>query len=367
MQAFIVSDSASTAQRVRPVLLQAGFDCPQANIVPIDQAARVPADAGLVVLALSPSTEKGLAALGLLRAAGPYPVVVVGPSADSRLVLHALRSGAADFVDEKDGEVDLATALGRLRGSIVRFPEPARTIAMLAPSGGSGASTLAVNVASALAAEHKSALLVDLKLHNGDLASLLDLRPTHTLAELCQSIAHMDRTMFEKSLARHTNGVQLLGPPRLFPDVQYVTAEGVRQILSLARGSFPYMVMDLDNTFAPEQVEALRVADVVVLVLRLDFTCLRNARRALGYLEHLGIGGDKVRVVVNRYGQAKEVAADQAEEALGVKIAHYVPEDARTVNRANNNGIPVVLESPSAKVSRSLVNLAASVNGRKHS
>ena len=58
--------------------------------------------------------------------------------------------------------------------------------------------------------------------------------------------------------------------------------------------------------------------------------------------------------MVNRYGQPKEVPAAKAEEALGVKIAHYVPEDPKTVNRANNNGVPVVLESPSAKVSRSL-------------
>ena len=127
---------------------------------------------------------------------------------------------------------------------------------------------------------------------------------------------------------------------------------------------FPYVVIDLDHTFAPEQVQALRQADVVVLVLRLDFTSLRNARRALDYLEQLGIDKDRVRVVVNRYGQAKEVPAGKAEEALGVKIAHYVPEDAETVNRANNNGVPVVRDSPSAQVSRSLTNLAASVNGR---
>ena len=53
-----------------------------------------------------------------------------------------------------------------------------------------------------------------------------------------------------------------------------------------------------------------------------------------------------------------------AEEALGLKISHYVPEDAKAVNRANNNGVPVVLDSPTAKVARSLMNLAASVNGQ---
>src|SRR5205823_1273158 len=104
--------------------------------------------------------------------------------------------------------------------------------------------------------------------------------------------------------------------------------------------------------------------DVILLVLRLDFTCLRNAQRVFDYFDQVGISRDRVRVVVNRYGQAKEVPAGKAEEALRVKVAHYIPDDAKTVNRANNSGVPVVLESPSAKVAKSMVALAASVNGR---
>src|SRR5260370_1015368 len=104
-----------------------------------------------------------------------------------------------------------------------------RVVAVLAPSGGSGSSTLAVNVATVFAKQHQSALLVDLKLEAGDLAALLDLKPTHTLAELCQNAAQMDRVMFEHSLARHPSGVQLLAPPRTLADIQCVTPEGVRQ------------------------------------------------------------------------------------------------------------------------------------------
>jgi pilus assembly protein CpaE len=75
-----------------------------------------------------------------------------------------------------------------------------------------------------------------------------------------------------------------------------------------------------------------------------------------------------VRLVVNRFGQPKEVPAAKAEEALGVKIFHYVPDDPRTVIRANNNGTPFVLENPLARVSRSVTRLAMSINGahKKH-
>jgi pilus assembly protein CpaE len=200
-------------------------------------------------------------------------------------------------------------------------------------------------------------------LASGDLAALLDLKPTHTLAELCLNAARLDRVMFERSLARHASGVHLLAPPRAFADMAYVTPEGVGQALSMARSLFPYVVVDLDHSFREEQLQVLRQADIVLLVLRLDFTSLCNGRRTLDYLEHLGVPRERVRLVVNRYGQPKEIPASKAEEALGCKIFHYVPDDPRTVNRANNNGVPAVLDSPRAAVSKSVTRLTMSING----
>jgi pilus assembly protein CpaE len=205
---------------------------------------------------------------------------------------------------------------------------------------------------------------MDLKLEAGDLAALLDLKPTHSLADLCMNVARMDRVLFERSLTRHTSGVHLLAPPAQFQDIEQVTPEGIRKVLNLARTVFPYVLIDLDHNFRGEQVEALLQADIVLLVFRLDFASLRNARRTLQHLERLGIDRDRLRLVVNRYGQPKEVPYAKAEEALGLKIFHYVPDDPKAVNRANNNGVPVVLESPSAKVAKSLTKLAVGVNGK---
>jgi pilus assembly protein CpaE len=137
--------------------------------------------------------------------------------------------------------------------------------------------------------------------------------------------------------------------------------------LALGRSLFPYVIVDLDHTFRAEQEQVLRQANVILLIVRLDFACLRNTQRTLDYLTgQLGISRERVQLVVNRYGQACEVRAAKAEEALGVTILHYIPDDPKTVNWANNNGMPMVLEKPSAKVSRSVAKLAQSVNGRHH-
>ena len=89
------------------------------------------------------------------------------------------------------------------------------------------------------------------------LAALLDLKPTHTVADLCQNVARIDRVMFERSLARHSSGVHLLASPLQFTDIPLVTAEGVRKTVGMAKLMFPYIVIDLDHSYHAEQVEAL--------------------------------------------------------------------------------------------------------------
>jgi pilus assembly protein CpaE len=170
--------------------------------------------------------------------------------------------------------------------------------------------------------------------------------------------------LFERSLVQHSSGVRLLPPPLQINDIDHVTADGIRKVLQFAKALFPYVVIDLDHNFRAEQMEALQQSDLVLVVLRLDFASLRNAKRTIDHLERSGIDRAKLRIVVNRYGQPKEVPYAKGEEALGVKIFHYVPDDARTVNRANNNGVPLVIDSPSARIAKSLAKLAASVNGK---
>jgi pilus assembly protein CpaE len=370
MKAFLASDDEAIGAELRRLLIREGMDCPVSHVVRLDLAperlAQLPSDVVVVVLPEDP--ERSLGVLEWLEKAprqNGERVLAVGPAADPKLVLRALRGAVDDYLDQADLEAEVYAALGRWQASLAtRQKDLGRVIAILAPSGGSGSSTLAANVATVLAKEHKSAALVDLKLHSGDLAALLDLKPTYTLADLCQNVARMDRTLFERSLARHSSGVHLLASPRHFDDVGRVTPEGVHQTLNLAKVSFSYVLVDLDHSFGSEQVEVLRQSDLILIVLRLDFASLRNCRRALEYVERLGVSRERIRLVVNRYGQPKEIPSSKAEESLGMKIFHWVPDDPRAINRANNNGVPVVLETPRAGVSRSLAKLAAGVNGR---
>ncbi len=144
---------------------------------------------------------------------------------------------------------------------------------------------LARNIAAVLASRNEACGLIDLKLSAGDLPSMLDLQPTHTMVDLCDRISRVDQSMFEQFFERHPKGIHLLAAPREYAQASKISDKLVRRILAMARVRFPYVLIDLHNAFAAEQIEALRQSDVIVMVLQLDYTSIRSARRALDHLE----------------------------------------------------------------------------------
>lgn len=388
MRIFVASDDPGISYELREQLLRLGQDCPASQVISLDRAVphlhsltdAAPAgtptsgepsggptsrESDLVFVVLSPAVERSLDVLrDIRRRVQPRHLFVVGPTTDSKVVLRSMREGAQEFLDQAELAQELAAAIERLKVE-ESGQRQARTIALVSPSGGTGCSTLAVNLATVLAQQGGGCVLLDLETEFGDLASLLDLKPVHTSADLCRNVTRIDRSLFEKSLVRHGSGLLLLAAPTQISDATHITWEGIRQVLSLANDLAPYVVADMSHSFLETMAPALAHADHILLVVRLDFTSLRNARRVLEHLEHEGTTRDRVRVVANRYGRPGELTASEAQTALGFQIPHFVLDDPKNVNRANNQGMPVVQYAPSAKCSRQLTDLALSLIARE--
>ena len=314
---------------------------------------------------LSPHPEEGLRRSEPARRQFSGFLIAAGPVSDPQMILRALHDGAEHYLDESKADEELPKVVDRLTGKEEAANPNGRLIAFLGASGGSGTSTLAVNVAAVLARELGSCGLLDLKPGRGDLAALLDLKPPFNLADICLNGNRLDRNMFEKILAPHPSGIKLIASPQMFGSTRMVTSQGVNQGLLWARKTFPCVVADLEDCFHEEQMVAIRQASNVVLVSRLDFTSLRNVRRILNHLHDEGVERSKLQLVINRFGQANELPAQEAQEALGGKVTHLIPDDIKTINGANNTGVPAILKSPTAKVSLALTELALDLFDRR--
>jgi pilus assembly protein CpaE len=369
MRVIIASDDRSMASRIRVVLRQRSLDCPEGHLVSLDSAAD---RAGVIcpdlgILVMPADTTRGLDVLGETHNTMPrMRTLVFGPASDAKLILETLKRGAHEYLDQESVEDELSGALTRCRAAGPRPEEQGKAgkvITLISPSGGSGSSTLSASIATALAQAHGECGLIDLRFGVGDLAPMLGVRPNRSLGDMCDSLARLDQRLFEQFLTRHSSGVRLLAAPVQAEAVERVTNKGVRRALALSRVRFPYVVVDMDGSLSERQTETLWQTDEILLVVRLDYTSVRNARRIIDSMIDMGIGRDRMRLLVNGFRQRCQLEREQVEAALGMKIRHQIPYDPAAVNLAINDGMPVVLRRRYSRISRCIRGVAKSVNG----
>jgi pilus assembly protein CpaE len=282
-------------------------------------------------------------------------ILVVGPANDPKLILRAMQAGGDLFIDQDEIETELDVALSRFN------PHHARgegtLIAVLSASGGCGGSTVAVNLASLLAKKHGRCNLIDLNTNKPDLAPFLDLKPQYTLSDLCRHEDRLDRTLYEKLLTVHANGVALLPGATRYADSRPLSPDSVQLALSLARESFASVVVDLENCSRDDQLVVLDQATRILVVSRLDFIAIRNTRRMIDHLADRGIPRDRIEVVVNNVGLPNQVPVADAETALGTRLPHLLPHDPETASWAANAGIPAFTKAPSSPLVQGIARL----------
>ncbi len=327
-------------------------------------------DIGLV--AMDADSAKAIALVAEVSAQTPdCSLLVSSGSTDGRLILESMRAGAKEFLTEPLKEEDLATALQRVKrqqvGAAQQTSGGCKVIAVGGATGGVGTSSIAVNLACALAADDgHSVVLIDLDLALGDADVFLDTIPEYTLADVAQNISRLDLTLLKKSLTRHTSGVHLLPRPVQLEDAQLITPDSLQRVIGLLKTSFSHIVFDMSKSFGPLDMEAIRLADDVLMVTQLDLPCLRNVVRLMMTFDDDADLRDKVRIVVNRGGQESgQISLKKAQETINRDIYWQVPNDYRVMVEVRNNGVPLIEHAPKAGITNSINQLAAALCGKQ--
>ncbi|RIK78183.1 MAG: pilus assembly protein CpaE [Planctomycetota bacterium] len=307
-----------------------------------------------------------------LQRAPTCAVLVTSSSTDGRLILESMRAGAKEFLTEPLRPEDLATALQRVRRQVAGGGPSSQkagcqVFAVAGATGGVGASSIAVNLACALAADSSnSVVLVDLDVALGDADVFLDAIPEYTLADIAQNVERLDLTLLKKSLTVHASGVHLLPRPMHLEDARLITPDKLQRVIGLLKTSFTHLVLDTSKSYSELDMLALRSADEVLMITQLDLPCMRNVVRLLMTFDEDEALRSKVRVVVNRFGQdSGQISMKKARDTIGRDIYWQVPNDYRVMVEVRNNGVPLLQHAPKAAITQSIGQLADQLCGKK--
>jgi pilus assembly protein CpaE len=360
MRAIIGYGSGVDSQGLRQTVLGAGLDCGAEDAVPVAELeARLgQGNADLVVAALGSQPENDLRALERLSDISKAPIVAVGPVGDASLVMRAMRAGALQFLDVADLRRELDASLEKLIASRALPNERGVVVAVFAPTPGSGGTTVAANLAAALTKQHgKGVGLIELACQHSDLALLLDIKPECTLADVCQRWEKLDKVGLGRSMHEHKSGVHVLANKDLL-ETDIPERDAVRRVTVLARALFRATVLELDRSLDDSQLEAMKLSDRVLVVVRPDVPCVRRAQQALHAAAQAGVSKQRFALVVNRWGIPGRLRQAKIEEALGMKALQLIPDDPKRATTAANQGVLLLDVSRMAAISRAFAELA---------
>ena len=130
--------------------------------------------------------------------------------------------------------------------------------------------------------------------------------------------------------------------------------------IAVVNTALPKIASDLEK---PNGITILDAADIILTMLSLEITSIKNMRLFLEVAEQLGYEKGKVRLVLNRADSALGIRVADVEHSIGRKVDETVVSDGRSVVYALNRGVPFFLSNREAQVSQDILRLARSVVG----
>ncbi len=341
-----------------------------------------------IALAIDDSDEDNLVLMGeiITRAkAKDIKVILIAEDVTPASLHQLLRQGADEFVPYPLPENELQAAIDR-----VRAPEPQAVavetqgkalnsngdskegalIVVHGLAGGTGSTTLAVNLAWELATVTKEdppkVCILDLDLQFGSVATFLDLPRREVVLEMLSETANMDDEVFGHAIQGYEDKLQVLTAPADLVPLDLITSEDVDRVIEIARRHFDYVIVDMPSTLVQWSETLLHSAHVYFATLELDMRSAQNVLRMKRALQSEELPFEKLRFALNRAPKFTDLngksRVKRLAESLGISIDLQLPDGGKQVAQGADHGLPLALSAAKNPLRKEIAKLAASLH-----
>ncbi|RMD49617.1 MAG: response regulator [Candidatus Thermofonsia bacterium] len=289
-------------------------------------------------------------------------IIIMSVQSDSDYLRRAMLAGARDFLTKPFGGDELITAIRRVhekRPQVVARPsmssaaymeshdgekprETGKVITVFSPKGGCGCTTVSINLAVTLAKRNFQTLLIDGSLQFGDVAVMLNMKPTTSIVDLSDRNVEVDHELVSSVVQVHKSGLHvLLAPPR--PEMaDVITEDLVKELVEAVRPYYDFIIIDTSSSLNDIALSILDMSDKILLITQQNLPSLKNISRFFDLAENLEYEPDKTWMIVNRASAKPGISVKDVSDTLKRPVFAQIPDEGDIVEKAVNEGVPLV-------------------------
>ena len=304
------------------------------------------------------------------------PILVLTAQSGLQDKLKAFEAGADDYLSKPFEGAELAARVTALLRRVEtahasRLTQPtadtARMIAFHSLRGGTGCSTLAINLSISLASLWKNTVLLDLTMTAGQVALMLNMNLRRTWADVARfKIGEIDMEALNSVISMHESGLAFIAAPTFPTEGESLRGETLMTALSLLASHYDYVVADLPHDFSDIAIQALDSAEMILIVATPDMASVRATAAALDTYSKLGYPKEKIKLLINATFPRSGLPKDKIEAALGLTSIVTIPHVQDTFVEAINYGQPPVFHKPQESISALLEDFAFFISKESH-
>jgi pilus assembly protein CpaE len=394
IRVLIVDDVADTRENVRKLLqFESDVDvvgAARSGKEGIQFASEL--DPDVVLMDINMPDIDGITATETIRQKSPHiQVIILSVQNDQNYMRRAMLAGARDFLAKPPSGDELVSAIRRAaemariersknaqvrvvsstpgNGPVVvpgmaGLPE-GKIVTIYSPKGGTGCTTIAVNLALALHNEDTRVVLVDANLQFGDVAVFVNEQGKNTILDLAPRVDELDPDIVQSIMIKHEpSGIHILPAPQRPELAEKITAEQFSKVLEYLKRLYAYVVVDTASFLTDVTLAAVDAGDAIVLVTTQDIPSIKSTSLFLDLSRTLGIVRERIVLTMNRFDRRITITPERVGENLKQEVKAVIPLDERTVGTAVNRGIPFMLDNKSQPAGRGILSLAEAVRAQ---
>ncbi len=392
IRVMIVDDVSETRENVRK-LLQFESDVDVVGVARTGKEAiqlSQELNPDVVLMDINMPDMDGITATESIRSKQPaVQVVILSVQSDQNYMRRAMLAGARDFLTKPPMGDELISAIRRagamaqsersksaqmqvglpamnIGGVMAGFGAPkGKIVTVYSPKGGTGTTTLAVNLALTLHNDDTRVALVDGNLQFGDIAVFVNEQGKNTIADLASRADELDPEIVEEVMVKHSaSGVHILAAPSRPEYAEKVSSTQFAKVLEYLRQMYAYVVVDTSSYLTEITLSAIDESDLIVLVTTQDIPAIKNCRLFLDLLQTMGIERGRILFTMNRFDKRINITPERVAENLKQEVSSVIPLDEQTVTKAVNRGVPFVIDAKNQPAARGILSLAEGVRAR---